>query len=165
MGFEIERKFLVSGDGWKDRVTRRTHIRQAYLTSSGKASIRVRIEDNDSATLTIKNRGAELRRLELEYQIPTLEAESLISLRSGSVIYKVRHIVSYKGATWEIDVFGDENEGLVIAEVELSDEYQHVALPHWIGLEVTGQTQYYNGSLALRPFGSWMRISRARARR
>jgi adenylate cyclase len=165
MGFEIERKFLVSGDSWRDLVLRRTSMRQAYLTPNGRTSIRVRIKDNSSATLTIKNRGAQLRRLELEYPIPILDAESLISLRSGSVIEKVRHIVVDSGATWEIDVFAGENEGLIIAEVELRDENQHVVLPPWIGAEVTGQTQYYNGSLAQRPFGSWTEIYGAEARR
>jgi adenylate cyclase len=165
MGFEIERKFLVSGDGWRDFVLRRTCMRQAYLTPNGRTSIRVRIKDNTSATLTIKNRGAQLRRLELEYPIPILDAESLISLRSGSVVEKVRHIVADNGATWEIDVFAGENEGLVIAEVELRDENQHVVLPPWIGAEVTGQTQYYNGSLAQRPFGSWTATYSAEARR
>lgn len=165
MGFEIERKFLVCGDGWRDLTTDRTHIRQAYLASNDKASVRVRIKDNSRATLTIKSRGAELRRLELEYPVPTLEAESLISLRSGSVIEKARHIVPYKGVTWEIDVFAGENEGLVIAEIELLDEHQRVELPAWTGAEVTGQAQYYNSSLAQRPFGSWAAVVPARARR
>jgi adenylate cyclase len=158
MGVEIERKFLVSGDGWRDLVIRRALIRQAYLTPNGNASVRVRIKDNGSATLTIKSRGAEIRRLELEYSIPIEEAESLISLRSGSVIEKQRHIVPYKGATWEIDVFAGENSGLVTAEVELRDEQQHVELPPWIGTEVTGKGQYYGGALAQRPFRRWPSI-------
>ena len=165
MGFEIERKFLVSGDGWRDLVLHRTRMRQAYLTPNGRTSIRVRIKDNGSATLTIKNRGAQLRRLEFEYPIPILDAESLISLRSGSIIEKVRHVVADNGAAWEIDVFAGENEGLIIAEVELREENQHVVLPTWIGAEVTGQTQYYNGSLAQRPFGSWTTLSSAEQRR
>jgi adenylate cyclase len=155
MGFEVERKFLVCGDGWQGLVTQCTQMRQAYLAPSGKASVRVRVEDNRTATLTIKNRGAGLRRLELEYAIPVLEAESLVSLRSGAVIEKVRHIVPFGGVTWEVDVFAGENAGLVIAEVELGDEHQHIDLPPWVGAEVTGQAQYYNGSLAHSPFGSW----------
>jgi adenylate cyclase len=165
MGFEVERKFLVPRDGWRDLVTQCTQIRQAYLAPSGKASIRVRIKDNRAATLTIKNRGAEMRRLELEYPIPVLEAESLISLRSGAVIEKVRHIVALKADTWEIDVFAGENAGLVIAEVELRDEHQHVELPPWVGAEVTGQARYYNGSLAHRPFSSWTDLPHAHALR
>ena len=81
MSFEIERKFLVANDAWRAGATEHSRLRQAYLTSEGKASIRVRIKDNREATLTIKSRGAELRRLELEYAIPTLEAEALIPLR------------------------------------------------------------------------------------
>jgi adenylate cyclase len=144
----------VRSDGWQDLVTRRTEIRQAYPAPTGKASIRVRINDNAAATLTIKNRGAEMRRLELEYPIPILEAESLISLRSGAIIEKVRHTVPCKGTVWEVDVFAGENAGLLIAEVELADEHQAVELPAWVGAEVTGQTQYYNGSLAHRPLGA-----------
>jgi adenylate cyclase len=164
MSFEIERKFLVSGDGWQPLMRDRTLIRQAYLTADGKTSIRVRIKDNSVATLTIKARGAELRRLEFEYPIPTLEAESLVSLRNGSVIEKARYIVPYEGATWEVDVFTGENAGLVIAEVELRDEHQRVKLPSWVGAEVTGQTQYYNSALAHRPFGRWAALYSAQAR-
>jgi adenylate cyclase len=164
MAFEVERKFLVSGEGWQHLVTQRIHIRQAYLAPNGRASIRVRIEDNRTATLTIESRGAEMRRLELEYPIPVLEAESLVSLRSGSVIEKVRHIVPFAGAVWEIDVFASENSGLIVAEVELRDERQPVELPPWVGAEVTESTQYYNGSLAHRPFAGWPALPQAQAR-
>jgi adenylate cyclase len=155
MSFEIERKFLVASDGWRAQVKDSVALRQAYLTYDGKASIRVRIRDNGGATLTIKSRGAERRRLELEYPVPVLEAEALIALRRGSVIEKVRHLVPHAGATWEVDVFAGENAGLVIAEVELRDEHEVVELPPWVGLEVTGQPQYYNSSLAQRPYLSW----------
>jgi adenylate cyclase len=155
MSFEIERKFLVVGDGWRAQIRDSVPLRQAYLTYDGKASIRVRIRDNGGAALTIKSRGAERRRLELEYPVPVLEAEALIALRRGSVIEKVRHLVPYAGATWEVDVFAGENAGLVIAEIELRDEHEVVSLPPWVGLEVTGQPQYYNSSLAQRPYRSW----------
>jgi hypothetical protein len=95
-------------------LTDHSRLRQAYLTADGKASIRVRIKDNRDATLTIKSRGAELRRLELEYAIPTLEAEALIPLRRGSIIEKVRHKVPFGGLIWEIDEFAGENAGLAI---------------------------------------------------
>jgi adenylate cyclase len=158
MGFEIERKFLVTNDAWRAGAIEHRRLRQAYLTSDDKASIRVRIKDNGDATLTIKSRGAELRRLELEYSVPTLEAEAMIPLRRGSIIEKVRHKVPFGGLTWEVDVFAGENEGLVIAEVELSQEHQLIELPSWVGAEVTGQAQYYNGSLAQRPFCTWARL-------
>ena len=155
MSFEIERKFLVSGDGWRDLVTTRIPIRQAYLSSDGKASIRVRIKGESVATLSIKSRPVDLRRLELEYSIPVLEAEALIQLRHGSVIEKVRHVVPWGGLAWEIDVFSGENAGLVIAEIELRDEHQHIDLPDWIGTEVTGQRAYYNSALVQHPFAAW----------
>jgi adenylate cyclase len=163
VSFEIERKFLVVNEAWRAGATEHMRLRQAYLTSDGKASIRVRIKDSGEARLTIKSRGAELRRLELEYSVPTLEAEAMIPLRRGSVIEKVRHKVPFGGLTWEIDEFFGENEGLVIAEVELSHEHQRIELPSWVGAEVTGQAQYYNGSLAQRPFCTWTK-TRARAR-
>jgi adenylate cyclase len=156
MHFEIERRFLVRGDGWRQLAAKYTDIRQAYLTTGDKASVRVRISDNSTATLTVKSRPAKLRRLELEYAIPTLEAEALITLRQGSVVEKRRYQVPCCGdLTWEVDVFSGENLDLVIAEIELRHEHQHVDLPPWIGLEVTGRPQYYNGFLAQRPFSSW----------
>ena len=155
MNFEIERKFLVRSREWEQHVKSRSTIRQAYLDSTPKVSIRVRIKDNSLATLTLKSSPSSLRRLELEYPIPTLEAEALMPLRQGGIIEKVRHIVPHHGLKWEIDVFSNENLGLVIAEIELPDEHHPVDMPSWIGLEVTGQQQYYNGSLAQRPYRSW----------
>ncbi len=155
MSFEIERKFLVRGDDWRQSVTSQTHIRQAYLASGAKSSIRIRIKGNSVATLTIKSRPVDLRRLELEYPIPVLEAEALMQLRQGSIIEKERYIVPSGALAWEVDVFSGENLGLVIAEVELRDEHQIVELPSWIGMEVTGQQPYYNSTLVVRPFCSW----------
>jgi adenylate cyclase len=153
---EIERKFLVAGEDWRTLATGRAHIRQAYLTDDeGHASIRVRIKDDGSAVLTIKSQGTELRRLELEYPIPPADAEALIALRRGAVVEKVRHVVPYAGATWEVDVFAGENAGLIIAEVELPHEDTRLELPPWIGAEVTGRSEYYNSSLAARPFRRW----------
>jgi adenylate cyclase len=155
MSFEIERKFLVRDDDWKRLATGHSSIRQAYLSSNGKASIRVRIKGDGTATLSIKSRPADLRRLELEYPVPTLEAEALMQLRQGSVVEKVRYVIPHGDLAWEVDVFEGENLGLVIAEIELRHEHQHVELPPWIGPEVTGQQQYYNSSLVQRPFRSW----------
>ena len=155
MGFEIERKFLVRGREWEPLVTRSRPIRQAYLTGEGNASIRVRIEDDSRATLSIKSRPAALRRLELEYPIPVPDAEAMIPLRLGCVISKVRHVVPWHGLAWEIDVFQDDNAGLVLAEIELRHEGQAVDLPAWLGPEVTGQPQYYNSVLVQRPFSTW----------
>jgi adenylate cyclase len=157
VSFEIERKFLVSGDAWRRVATECSQLRQAYLTSESKASIRVRIKDNREATLTIKSRGAELRRLELEYSVPPLEAEAMIPLRRGSIIEKVRHKVPIQDLVWEIDEFSGENAGLVIAEIELNHEHQQFELPSWVGAEVTGQARYYNSALAERPYCTWIK--------
>lgn len=155
MSFEIERKFLVVGQDWQKLAVRRTRIRQAYLAAEGALSIRVRVKEDHAATLTIKSRGAELRRLELEYPIPATDAEALIARRLGAVIEKVRHDIPWHGLMWEVDVFAGDNEGLVLAEIELDHERQPFELPPWVGTEVTSLRKYYNGDLALRPFRDW----------
>src|SRR5216683_5833247 len=141
MSFEIERKFLVRGNGWEKLATRRISLRQAYLACNGKVSIRIRIKDDCAATLTVKSRPADLRRLELEYDIPVLEAEALIKLRQGSIIEKVRHVVPCGDLAWEVDVFSGDNFGLVIAEIELRHEHQHIELPPWRSEEHTSELQ------------------------
>ncbi len=156
MSFEIERKFLVRGDSWRSSAISHTKIRQAYLDSSAKISIRVRVRDDSGATLTLKSRSSKLRRREFEYAIPTSDAEELISLRRGHLIEKDRYIVPCGDLNWEIDVFSGENLGLVTAEIELLDENHQIELPPWIGSEVTGQHRYYNGTLAQHPYGSWL---------
>src|ERR1700743_383027 len=115
MAFEIERKFLVVGDAWQHSISDESYIRQAYLTGHDKASIRVRIRDNRTATLTIKSRGADLKRLEFEYAIPVLEAEAMLPLRRGAVIEKRRALVPVQGHVWEVDTFFGDNVGLVLA--------------------------------------------------
>jgi adenylate cyclase len=157
VSFEIERKFLVRGNDWQEQATHHTSIRQAYLAANGKASIRIRIKGGGTATLSVKSRPVDLRRLELEYAIPVLEAEALMQLRQGAIIEKVRYFVPCgDDLTWEVDVFAGENLGLVIAEIELRHVHQSIELPPWIGTEVTGQPQYYNSSLVQRPFCSWL---------
>jgi adenylate cyclase len=155
MSFEIERKFLVRNDSWRDSVTRQVEIRQAYLDPEANVSTRVRIKDNDSATLTLKTRSSKLSRWEFEYAIPTADAEQLISLRQGAIIEKIRYIVPTGDLTWEIDLFSGENLGLVIAEIELPCENHQIELPHWIGSEVTGQDRYHNSTLAQHSYRSW----------
>jgi adenylate cyclase len=155
MSFEIERKFLVRGNDWRALVSSQTTIRQAYLASGTKSSTRIRIRGDGTATLTIKSRPADLRRMELEYPIPVLQAEALMQLREGSVIEKTRHVVPHGSLAWEIDVFAGDNLGLIIAEIELKDVGQPVDVPAWIGREVTAQPQYYNSYLVQQPFSAW----------
>lgn len=157
MGLEIERKFLLRGNGWQKLATGQTAIRQAYLAASAKSSIRVRIKGDGTAALTVKSRPLAISRLELEYAVPVLEAEALMQLRHGAVIEKVRHEVPWGDLVWEIDVFSGQNAGLEIAEIELHHEHQHFELPDWIGAEVTGVPKYYNSSLVEHPFCSWSR--------
>ena len=128
MSFEIERKFLVRSDAWRAQVTGQVVIRQAYLATDGKASVRIRIRDNSSATLTVKSRPSALRRLELEFPVSVLEAEKMIQLRHGAVIDKVRYLVPQADLTWEVDVFAGENAGLVIAEAVDAEGLPHVAV-------------------------------------
>ncbi len=153
MAIEIERKFLVTGNGWKPHVTKRKVLRQAYLARQGKTSIRVRIVDDITGTITVKSRGARTSRAEFEYPIPVDDALSLLEFRDGHLLSKVRHEVPGDGGLiWEIDVFSGDNAGLVIAEVELAHEKQHVSLPPWVGREITHEERYYNSHLAHRPY-------------
>lgn len=155
MSFEIERKFLVRGDDWRKLTQRDIKIRQAYLASNSKNSIRVRIKDDNTATLTVKSKPSSLRRLELEYPVPLLEAEAMMQLRQGSVIEKIRHVVPWDDLEWEIDVFLGSNAGLIVAEIELNSEHQQFRIPDWIGREITGQLKYYNSALVTQPFCEW----------
>jgi adenylate cyclase len=152
---EIERKFLVRADAWRAHVASRVHLRQFYLSTNGRSSIRVRLLGATGARLTIKSVEAGLRRSEFEYDIPLADAEAMLPLAIGSIIDKERHIVDSDGFRWEIDVFHGDNEGLVIAEIELTSTDQAFAHPDWLGAEVTGDRKYYNAALVHRPFKSW----------
>lgn len=155
MALEIERKFQVRGDGWKRHVVRARRLRQAYLTKNDRISIRVRIDGEEAATLTIKTARTGIERHEYEFAIPVAEANELMKHCEGSVISKVRHIVRNGGFNWEVDVFDGDNSGLVIAEIELDRADRIIELPHWIGKEVTDDRRFYNADLAKHPFSSW----------
>lgn len=149
MAKEIERKFLIQDDGWKDHVSETIHIRQAYIASLDDRSVRVRLADETIATLTVKV-GRSLSRDEFEYTIPVSDAEELMASAVGVPIIKTRHKVSYRGFVWEIDIFEGLYQGLRIAEVEMRHVDDDPALPDWLGEEVTGQNRYSNQSLAMR---------------
>lgn len=148
MAKEIERKFLVRGDGWRSFVSRTRLLRQAYIASMDDRSVRVRLENGHIATLTVKI-GRTMTRDEFEYAIPTTDAEELLGTAIGLIIRKTRHVVPFKGFTWEVDVFEGAHAGLIIAEVEMDDESDKPELPDWVGEEVTGQYRYSNQALAL----------------
>lgn len=151
MPTEIERKFLVTGPGWTDHAGLPVRIRQAYLAITGQATVRVRIKGTDAASLAVKSAAPAVSRIEVEAAIPVADAEELLALRHGVVIEKQRYPVPFEGLVWEVDVFAGENQGLVIAEVELPDEGHAVQLPPWVGEEVTADARYYNAQLANAP--------------
>jgi adenylate cyclase len=136
-------------------VSRKRRIRQAYLTKNGRVAIRIRIEDEDRATLTIKTAQPSVLRREYEYDIPVADAEELLEFRDGTVIEKTRYEVPIGNLVWEIDVFAGDNSGLVIAEVELTSGDQEFCRPEWLGEEITHDKRFYNADLAKRPYRSW----------
>lgn len=149
MGTEIERKFLVTGDGWRVNVVRSRAMAQAYIARGEQASVRVRVIDDNAGRLTIKGRVAGLSRDEFEYDVPLEDARALIALRSGRLLAKRRYDVIEDGRLWEVDVFESEFSGLVIAECELEREDEAVIRPAWLGREVTSDPRYYNAALAV----------------
>jgi CYTH domain-containing protein len=148
MAKEIERKFLVANDGWQNEVTSQTAFRQGYVASLENRSVRIRLMDRDSATLTIKIGASNLIRDEYEYAIPVADAEELISTAIGIIIEKTRYTVDHGGFVWEVDVFGGIYTGLIVAEVELASLQDKPELPSWIGAEVTGDRRFSNQILA-----------------
>ena len=152
---EIERKFLVSGD-FKSEAVSSTHIRQAYSNQAGGRTVRVRIRD-EKAYLTIKGPSLDggLSRFEWEIEIPVTDAEQLLELRVSAVIDKRRYLVPFGGHTFEVDEFYGDNEGLVMAEVELAEPSETFEKPDWLGQEVTGDTHYYNSHLSRHPYKEW----------
>ena len=157
---ETERKFLVISDNWQ-RLGTPEVVRQGYLSRDIERTVRVRIK-GDKAFLTIKGRNEGAVRTEFEYAIPTDEAAVLLdTLALKPLIEKTRTKVAYAGKIWEIDRFFGENEGLVLAEVELASENETVQLPPWIGQEVTHLTRYYNSALSERPYCKWTEEEKA----
>jgi CYTH domain-containing protein len=153
---EIERKFLVKNNSFMDAAFRKRRIMQGYICSDEERSVRVRICE-DEAFLTVKSatNGRGWIRYEFEQRIPMQDAEELIRLCLPGMIDKVRHYVEFEGHTWEVDVFYGENEGLTVAEIELTSEEETFMLPEWIGQEVSDIPQYYNSILAKCPFSKW----------
>jgi adenylate cyclase len=154
MGIEIERKFLVAGDGWRQPAAAQTRFSQGYLSRDPARTVRVRLA-GERAFLTIKGATRGATRAEFEYEIPPADAQALLALCDGPVVDKIRHLCLHEGMTWEIDEFLGANAGLVVAEIELQSEDQAFARPAWLGEEVTGDARYVNANLAVKPFSSW----------
>lgn len=151
MPVEIERKFLVTSHAWRAGA-RATPIRQGYLAHEG-ATVRIRIADGD-AFITVKGKTEGIARAEFEYPIPVEDAQVMLeTLCARPLIEKTRYAVEYAGRVWTVDVFEGENDGLVMAEVELEGADAHVELPDWVGEEVTTDPRYRNSSLVNAPLG------------
>jgi len=154
MKTEIERKFLVLNEDYKEKAEV-VSIQQGFLCADSTGVVRIRIEGM-KATITIKGQTTGLERTEFEYEIPLNDAEFLLENNCiRPTIKKKRYKTVYEGFLWEIDKFMDENEGLVIAEIELPETHTTFKIPEWVGEEVTNNPKYYNASLATKPFKSW----------
>lgn len=154
MGVEIERKFLVNSEQWKNGVERSVEIKQGYLSTAPERTVRVRTK-GEKGFLTIKGKTQNLSRAEFEYEIPLEEALGLLKLCEGHPIEKVRHEVRVGGKLWEVDVFEGENAGLVLAEIELESEVESFEMPVWAGEEVSADLRYFNSYLSQHPFKGW----------
>jgi CYTH domain-containing protein len=153
MPFEIERKFLVTGDEW--RQGKGTRLCQGYLNRDSERTVRVRLA-GDNAFLTIKGLKKGAKCAEYEYEIPLEHAEEMLRLCDGPIIEKNRYTVSFSGLLWEVDEFCGENKGLILAEVELKSPDQVFERPLWLGREVTGDPRYFNSNLSICPYRTWM---------
>ncbi len=153
MATEIERKFLVADDSWNDG-SPGVRMSQGYLAKDADRTVRVRLA-GPNAWLTIKGRTVGISRPEYEYAIPPEDARELLAMCPDPAIDKTRHAVSFAGYLWEVDVFHGANAGLVVAEVEISDESGRPDLPPWLGAEVSEDRRYSNSRLAVRPFSQW----------
>ena len=154
MGIEIERKFLVTNDEWRKGSTS-TYYRQAYLATGPPASVRLRIAGN-TAMLNIKESTLDISRAEFDYPIPLEEAEHMLNhLCDGQSIEKNRYLIQHQGLQWEVDEFLGDNQGLIIAELELETEDQAFDSPPWLGQEVSQDPRYFNTYLSQNPYSTW----------
>lgn len=155
MGIEIERKFLVNKEKWAQvKKEKQSLYRQGYIVSDPGKTIRVRLTDI-AAFLTIKGLGIGISRAEFEYSIPLDEAQQLLDGFCDSVVSKIRYFITHDNKLWEVDEFLGDNEGLMVAEIELDEENESFSLPDWVGREVTSEKKYSNSNLAKKPYKTW----------
>jgi len=161
MAIEIEHKFLLADDSWRSQISHSVKYRQGYLSSQANTSIRVRISD-ERAWLNIKSAVIGTHRHEYEYEIPLSDADEILAdLCRKPLIEKMRYFVDHEGHTWEIDEFFGDNEGLIVAEIELDAIGEDFSKPSWLGREVTEDMRYYNNNLAVNPYCQWGKLSDA----
>lgn len=155
MAMEIERKYLVTGDRWRDQVKHSQRMRQAYLSVDPQRCIRVRVA-GQHAHINLKSSADGIHRHEYQYPIPVEDALAIMQkMCRGHLIDKTRHEIPGDGVLWEVDEFHGDNQGLIVAEVELSDAAQHFDKPDWLGREVSDDPRVYNMNLSLNPFSEW----------
>ena len=155
MAIEIERKFLVKSDLWKTSADPGTQYSQGYLVGSKNASVRIRIEGS-KAYINIKSATIDITRQEYQYEIPLAEAtEMLETLCEKPLISKIRYHINHDSHLWEIDVFSGDNEGLIVAEIELDNVNEVFSKPEWLGQEVSDDVRYYNVNLVKHPYKDW----------
>jgi len=152
---EIERKFLVQGEPWRDW-GEGTVYQQGYLSRGLHSTTRIRLA-GERGVLTIKGKTVGISRQEFEYEVPAEHARALLALCEGDIIMKRRWRWPHEGHIWELDVFEGANEGLVVAEIELSAEDESFARPEWLGAEVSDDPRYTNGALSRAPWSAWGR--------
>jgi adenylate cyclase len=151
---EIERKFLVSGEAWRE-TAEGTRYRQGFLSTEPERTVRVRVA-GPRGSITVKGKNVGARRAEFEYEIPVADAERMLdTLCQRPLIEKIRYTLPVGPHTWEIDVFEGSNAGLVVAEIELSSEDEAFEKPEWVGDEVTDDPRYFNSNLVANPYGTW----------
>jgi CYTH domain-containing protein len=154
MGTEIERKFLLANDTWRGLAEGKWY-RQGYICSGAQSTVRIRTI-GEIGFLTIKGPTRGLARAEYEYRIPVSDArEMLANLCRTPLIEKIRYTIDFAGSIWEIDEFKKENDGLVIAEIELEQPQQQFVMPPWVGIEVSDDPRYRNSSLVIDPYSTW----------
>ena len=155
MGEEIEKKFLVKQDLWNAIKKQSIVYRQGYLLRSKSKTIRVRLVEGDKGYITIKGESKGTSRAEYEYAIPAKDAQELLDDFCDAIVSKKRYTIKVYDKLWEVDEFLDDNEGLLIAEIELEDEAEKFTLPEWADREVTGDKRYYNSELSVHPYKNW----------
>ncbi len=155
MAIEIEHKFLLANEDWRRSIQKSVKYKQGYLSSQPTSSIRIRISDNQ-AWLNIKSATIGTQRLEFEYEIPLPDAEEIINKLCGKLIEKIRHFITHDRNIWEIDEFEGDNQGLIVAEIELAEVGQEFIKPDWLGAEVTQDLRFYNNNLAINPYKNWL---------
>ena len=167
MGVEIERKFLLRSDGWRERIERSERMAQGYLVGAqalrngaARASVRARIV-GEQAWLNIKAAVAGIERAEFEYPIPLVDAQALLATLCDGALEKIRHHVRVDGALFEIDEFLGDNAGLTVAEIELTAVDAVFPQPPWLGREVSALARYYNVNLIAHPYRQWSPAERA----